>query len=67
MVEITVPGMSCGPCGRAVTSAVQGVDPGARVEIDLETKLVAIESGADVAAIAGAIEDAGYKVEREPA
>lgn len=67
MVELTVPGMSCGPCARAVTGAVQGVDPNAKVDIDLGTKLVTIESGADVAVIATAIEEAGYKVEREPA
>ena len=63
MYQITVRGMSCGPCARAVTSAVHSIDADAKVEIDLETKLVDIESGADVAAI----EDAGYKVEREPA
>lgn len=67
MVEITVPGMSCGPCVRAVTGAVQSVDPAAKVDIDLQTKLVAIDSGADVGAIEAAIEDAGYKVERLPA
>ena len=59
--------MSCGPCARAVTEAVRSVDPGASVEIDLETKLVAIDSGSDVGAIAAAIEDAGYKVDRQPA
>ncbi|HYW16133.1 MAG TPA: heavy-metal-associated domain-containing protein [Allosphingosinicella sp.] len=67
MLQLTVRGMSCGPCTRAVTNAVHSVDPGAKVEIDLEAKLVDIESGADAAAIAAAIEDAGYKVEREPA
>ena len=67
MVEITVPGMSCGPCARAVTNAVQSVDPAAKVDIDLQTKLVAINSDADTGAITAAIEDAGYKVERQPA
>ena len=65
MVEVTVPGMSCAPCARAVTSAVQSVDANAQVNIDLETKRVAIESGAPISAIAAAIEEAGYKVDRE--
>ena len=67
MVEIKVPGMSCGPCARAVTEAVRTVDPGASVEVDLETKLVAIDSSGDIGAIAAAIEEAGYKVDRRPA
>ena len=63
MVELTVRGMSCGPCARAVTQAVQGIDPAAKVEIDLATKLVAIDSDADIASIEAAIEAAGYKVD----
>ena len=43
MMELTVRGMSCGSCARAVTSAVHNVDPDARVEVDLGTKLVAID------------------------
>jgi copper chaperone CopZ len=64
MIELTVPGMSCGPCARAVTQAVHGVDPAANVDVDLPTKLVSIESDADIARIAAAIEAAGYKVDR---
>ena len=67
MVEVTVPGMSCGPCARAVTNAVQSVDSNAQVDIDLETKRVAIESDAPLTKIAAAIEEAGYKVDREVA
>ena len=67
MVELTVRGMSCGPCARAVTNAVQSVDPSAAVQVDLETKLVSIDSDADISLIEMAIEEAGYKVERQTA
>ena len=67
MVELTVRGMSCGPCARAVTNAVQSVDPSASVEVDLGTKLVLIDSDADVSRMEAAIEEAGYKVERQAA
>jgi copper chaperone len=67
MIEVTVPGMSCGPCARAVTGAVQGVDPSAEVKIDLNTKRVSINSSADPQSLATAIENAGYKVEAEAA
>jgi len=65
MIELIVRGMSCGPCARNVTSAVQGVDPAAQVDVDLDTKRVSITSEADPAGIAAAIEQAGYQVERQ--
>ena len=63
MVELTVSGMRCGPCGRAVTEAVRSIDPAAEVEIDLDSKSVSIDTKEDVGRIRAAIEDAGYQVE----
>ena len=65
MVELTVSGMRCGPCGRAVTEAVRSIDPAAEVEIDLDSKSVSIDTEADVSRIRAAIEDAGYQVEQK--
>jgi Cu+-exporting ATPase len=62
MYELTVEGMSCGHCVGRVTKSVQGVDQDAKVTIDLPTKKVKIESGADLDAIAAAIDEAGYPV-----
>ena len=66
MMELTVRGMSCGPCARAVTTAVHSVDSEARVEVDLGTKLVQIDSTAEPDRIRAAIEEAGYKVDPQP-
>ena len=63
MVELTVNGMRCGPCARAVTEAVRSIDPVAGVEIDLDSKRVSIDSDADIGSIQSAIEGAGYQVE----
>lgn len=63
MVEMTVNGMRCGPCARAVTEAIRSIDPVAGVEIDLNSKRVSIDSDADISRIRGAIEGAGYQVE----
>ncbi|RIX27443.1 heavy-metal-associated domain-containing protein [Sphingomonas edaphi] len=63
MTILTVRGMSCGPCARAVTGAIQRVDPDANVDIDLATKRVEIVSSAKVEEIAASIEAAGYRVE----
>lgn len=63
MSQFRVPDMHCDGCVRSVTKAIQSVDAGAKVEADLETKLVRIESGAGAEALAAAIEDAGFTAE----
>ncbi|MGX4640113.1 heavy metal translocating P-type ATPase [Massilia sp. SYSU DXS3249] len=62
MYELTVEGMSCGHCVGRVTKTVQGLDEHAKVEVDLATKKVRIDSGADLERIAAAIDEAGYPV-----
>jgi len=62
MLQFQVQGMSCGHCVKAVTQAVQSVYPEARVEVDLETGRVRVESAADADRVARAIEEAGYTV-----
>ncbi len=66
MIEFQVEGMSCQHCVKAVTKAVQAVDPQAQVSVDLAAKRVSVESKADAPALAKAIRDEGYKV-AEPA
>ena len=62
MLELTVEGMSCGHCVGRVTKTVQELDANAKVEIDLATKKVRIDSSANVERIAAAINEAGYPV-----
>ena len=63
MMELTVRGMNCSPCVRAVTAAVRSIDPTAGVEADLATKSVAIDTAADIDLIKAAIQQAGYKID----
>jgi copper chaperone len=61
--DFQVQGMTCGHCERAVTQAVQGVDPDASVRIDRASGSVHVErSSADRAALAAAIAEEGYAV-----
>ncbi|MGO4766071.1 heavy-metal-associated domain-containing protein [Cupriavidus sp. 2KB_3] len=62
MIQFQVEGMSCNHCVRAITQAVQSVDPAARVTADVPTQAVSVESGADRQALQRAIEGAGYPV-----
>ena len=62
MYELQVEGMSCGGCVRSVTRAVQSVDGGARVDVDLPSKKVRVDTQASLDAVKSAISDAGYDV-----
>ena len=53
--------MSCNHCARAVTKAVQSVQPNAEVKVDLASGRVEVSPDLpQPAAVAKAIEDAGY-------
>jgi Cu+-exporting ATPase len=62
MYELTVEDMSCGHCVGRVTKSVQALDKDAKVEVDLPTRKVKIDSTADLDRIAEAIVAAGYPV-----
>ena len=62
MYELQVEGMTCGGCVRSVTKSVQSVDSNAKVDVDLPTKKVRVETLATLEAVKSAINDAGYEV-----
>ena len=64
MHHFNLPGLTCGHCVYAVTKALKGVDPTARIEIDLSGKRATVESGRSAEAFAAAVAAAGYAVER---
>jgi copper chaperone len=57
-----VQGMTCGHCERAVTQAVQSIDPQAQVKIDRPAGKVEVQSEQSREAIARAIAEEGYEV-----
>lgn len=59
-VVFTVEDMSCGHCVGAITKAVEGAIPGARVACDLPTHRVTVTGAADARAVEKIIADAGY-------
>lgn len=58
----TVTGMTCGHCEKAVTRALQAVDPQAQVQIDRTHNRVEVESTQSREALAQAITEEGYAV-----
>lgn len=60
-MRFDVQGMHCGHCVRAITRAVQALDPAARVAIDLPGGTVEVDSAAlDAERVAAAIVAEGY-------
>lgn len=64
MIELNLPDMSCGHCASTVAQTCKLVDPAAKVEVDLATKMVKIDSNEDRSDFAEALADAGYPPSR---
>lgn len=60
MIESDIAALSCGHCVRAVTEAVHEVDPAARVDVDLASKHVTVQTQADRETLKAALAEAGY-------
>lgn len=60
MLKLYVPDMTCGHCAGVVTKAIQSVDAGAKVNVDLKTQTLTIDANSDGRAFAQALEVAGY-------
>lgn len=60
MYELQVEGMSCNHCVSRVTKSVRKIDDAAKVEVDLATGRVRVESSLPPEDISEAIAEAGY-------
>ena len=58
-----VPGMTCGHCKGAVTDELSKINGVTKVDVDLDSKVVSVESSAVIEwqAIADAIDEAGFE------
>ena len=59
---LTVSGMSCGHCERAITQALLQIDPQAKVQIDRQCSSVQVDSEQPRDKLAQAIAEEGYQV-----
>ncbi len=60
MIELTLPTMTCGHCVRTVTETVQRLDADAKLQIDLPTHQVQIESTLPAERFTAALAEEGY-------
>jgi len=62
MLSLKVSGMTCGGCINAVTRAVLAQDPGAKVQADLTTQTVQLETSLSLVQASQLITDAGFPI-----
>ena len=62
MQEYNVTNMACGHCSNAITEALKAVDANAQITVDLEKKIVNVQSSAGDDALRAAIVGAGYEI-----
>jgi copper chaperone len=59
-MEFVIKDMSCGGCANSITRAVTSVDPGAKLDIDVTTKVVRIDSALPIERLVAVIKEAGF-------
>ena len=59
-MEFSVPEMSCGHCSAAIEKAIAEIDPSAKVNCDLDTRQVAVDTSLSQAEVSQAMKQAGY-------
>lgn len=61
--DLSVKGMSCQHCVKAITKAIQGEDPAATVQVELPQGLTRVTTTLTRDAVARLIEEEGYVVQ----
>jgi len=62
MLSLKVSGMTCGGCINAITRAIQAEDPQAKVQADLASQVVDLETSLSVKKASQIITNAGFPV-----
>ncbi|MGB3759882.1 MAG: heavy-metal-associated domain-containing protein [Rivularia sp. (in: cyanobacteria)] len=62
-LKLKVTNMKCDDCAGKISEAIKVMEPNAKVEADVDSKTVTVDSGASPESIKQAIVAAGYHVE----
>ncbi len=60
MTKLSVQGMTCGHCERAVKEALESVEGAQNVDVNLGEGYATVEGSANVDALVAAVEEEGY-------
>ena len=59
-MKLLIVNMNCGGCARGVTASIQGIDPNAKVDIDLADKVVNVATIANVEQVTAVLAKDGF-------
>ena len=62
-LTLKVPSIACQVCANTITKAIHNLDSEAQVEVDVENKIVTVDSQTSATQIKEAIADAGHDIE----
>jgi copper chaperone len=62
MIQLNVPTIKCEGCAEAITNEIKSQDPNAQVEVDVDSKIVKVETTAAETAVKEMINSAGHTV-----
>ncbi len=61
-ITLKVPSIACEGCAKTITEGILKKEPTAKVEVDVKTKTVMIDTSADVEKIKEIIVDLGHEI-----
>ena len=62
-LTLKVSDMKCENCAAKISESIQVMEPNAKIDVDLDSKIVTVDSGASDESIKQAIVTAGFHVE----
>jgi len=62
-LKLKVPNIMCSDCAQTITESITTMEPDAKVDVDVQAKMVSVESAASEETIKQAITAAGYTIE----
>lgn len=60
MQVFEIQSMTCGGCAGRIARAIKGLDAQAKIEVDMPTRTVRVDTTEDRASVTAALVDAGY-------
>ena len=62
-MKFHIANMTCGGCARGITSAIKGIDPDATLNIDLQNRIVEINTTVSEEQVISTLSESGFTAE----
>ncbi len=62
-ITLKVPDIKCDECAKKITKSIQTMESDAKVDVNIDTKIVTVEAAASEDSIKQIVQSAGYTIE----